>query len=91
MIAVPPESSVARLLKLRRVHREVGCPNRGRETDLSVAGNPDSVPGSLALQAAVSSGWAPAKDCGVIWTAIQIVLQGGGYCIRVQKGVLVQV
>ena len=72
MMAVPPESSLARLLKLRRVHREVGCQNREREMDLSVGGNSESGPCSLALYAAVSSGWAPAKDSDVISIPIQL-------------------
>jgi hypothetical protein len=58
----PPESALARLLKLRRVHREAGCQNRERETDLSVAGNPESARAGLSLKTAGSSEGVPAKD-----------------------------
>ena len=72
MIAFPPESSRARLLKLRRAHREFATRNRQRELGPFVLEKPEHGVGCLSLYVAVGSGCAPAKDPDVIPIAIQV-------------------
>src|SRR6266699_2453858 len=67
MIALPPVSSLARLLKLRRVNRGARRKNRDPETGCTVAGKGNRW---TSLQEALFSGWAPAKDGDVISIAI---------------------
>jgi len=64
----PPESSLARLLKFRRVQRRERRKNRERGTDFS--GSPESSLGWTASLEAMSTRWVSAKDRAVISTAI---------------------
>ena len=72
MIASPPESSRARLLKLRRSHLHLVSRNRQPELGWFVVENPESAAGWVGLQAGVGSGCPPAKDSDVISIAIQL-------------------
>ena len=71
MMASPPESSRARLLKLRRVHLEFTSENRERALGLLVAGKGESAVGWLSLYAVGAAGCVPAKDSDVISIAMQ--------------------
>jgi hypothetical protein len=72
MIAVPPESSRARLLKLRRAHPELVGRNRRRELGLFIVENPESAARWLTLQTVAGSGGVPVNDSDVISIAIQL-------------------
>ena len=68
MTTSPPESSFARLLKFRRVHRRERRKNRESETDFS--GSPESSLGWTASPGDMSAGCVSARDRAVISTAI---------------------
>ena len=97
----PPESSFARLLKFRRVHRRERRKNRESGTDFS--GSPESSLGWTASPEAMSVCCVSAKDRAVISIAIRGALirpaasaskRAGAPrpgCIRLQKEVFVQV
>src|SRR5215831_17271100 len=80
----PPESSLARLLKFRRVQRRERRKNRERGTDFS--GSPESSLGWTASPEAMSAGCVSAKDRAVI----SIAMPGLDCCIRAQEEVFVQ-
>jgi hypothetical protein len=68
----PPESSRARLLKLRRVQFEFGSRNRQRELRWLLPGGLETAASGLSLQAPASCGCGPANDSDVISIAIQL-------------------
>ena len=83
----PPESSLARLLKFRRVHRRERRKNRERGTDFS--GSPESSLGWTASLEAMSACWVSAKDRAVISTAIPGLLCRSASCKQMRRSLAV--
>ena len=91
----PPESSFARLLKFRRVHRRER--RRNRETGIDFSGRPESSLGWIASPEVISACCVSAKDRAVISIAIpELFFRAAPVgvlrfcCIRPQKEVFVQ-